>query len=356
MSNVLRFPDLDRIEEQASEWVAWLDSGSQDEARTRKLHEWLRQEPRHRKVLVEMAELMDRLSVLSKVSELFPLEEQAFADQNHGRHFGSGSYLRLATAGAAGAVILGVVLWSGSFSKWRSADDQFSTGTGDVRAVELADGSRVTLNTRSHIDVRFDPRQRKVLLGQGEALFEVARDRTRPFLVEAGGNLIRAVGTAFNVQVAKAGIEVTVTEGVVEIATHSPEGGFGDSSSKGTDAALASPPQATRVVAGQVARIERSIRDLRPIDSASVDAKLAWKRGELIFTGEPLQQVIAEVGRYTDRAIVITDDRIAHIPIGGHFAAGDIDNLLDILDHGFGVEVTRTGSGAIYLSKREAQR
>lgn len=277
-----------------------------------------------------------------------PIDEHASSIRNRPR---------LLTAGLAAMAVLLIAVWNAPFLERPepAAPTLFSTGVGELKTVTLPDGSRVTLNTSSRIDVRFDTQQRRVLLTRGEALFEVAHDSAWPFLVESGGNVIRAVGTAFNVRLVESGIEVMVTDGIVEITTNPSEKTVQAPEPGGT-AAPPAVPRVTRVLAGQVVTVEKETRALQPIDTAAIEARLAWQRGELIFEGEPLEEVVAEVSRYTNQSLIIADEKIRRIPIGGHFIVGDIENLLDILDHGFNIEATRTGTGRIYLAGREGSQ
>jgi len=110
------------------------------------------------------------------------------------------------------------------------------------------------------------------------------------------------------------------------------------------------PP--TRVSAGESAIIEGLEAHILPIEIEEIDVRLAWKRGQLVFQGDSLEYVVAEVSRYTDQSIAIVDDTIRDMRIGGRFEAGDVENLLDILQYGFNVEVTRFDEGQIHLASR----
>lgn len=179
------------------------------------------------------------------------------------------------------------------------------TRLGEVRVVTLEDGSVVTLNTASRIRVAFADARRTVTLEEGEALFDVARDPARPFVVEAGGTSVRAVGTSFSVKrLSDAPVEVLVREGVVEVG----------------QPATARPVRMTanmRIVTGRAAA--------RPIEITGneVDREIAWRSGRIAFEGEPLAQAAAAFGRYSDTRIIIEDPGIGREEITGLFASND---------------------------------
>src|SRR3546814_1649845 len=96
-------------------------------------------------------------------------------------------------------------------------DQQIQTAVGEIRRVPLSDGSLAAVNTQTSLDVTMKPQVREIALNDGEAWFQVAKDRARPFVVEVGDVRVRAVGTAFGVKRTAGGVDVQVTEGVVEV-------------------------------------------------------------------------------------------------------------------------------------------
>jgi len=184
----------------------------------------------------------------------------------------------------------------------------FETGIGETKVVPLDDGSLVTLNTQSQITVAYSAERRDISLVRGEALFDVAKDKARPFVVSAGGMQVRAVGTSFTVKlVPNEPVQVLVREGVVEV--------------KRPDVPTAPP---VRVSAGSQAVAS----DNTPIVAASVtpsevDKALAWRIGRIVFEGETLRTAAADFARYSDTRIVIDDAAVANMTITGLFVSND---------------------------------
>jgi transmembrane sensor len=365
MPNVLQFRLPQRAHEEAAAWIARIDgarSGEDVELLREPLREWLQADARNRKAFLELAAVWDNLDVVSELSALFPLEQPV---SKHRRRL-TGSL----AAAAAAAVLVGAAIFvvqgpalrpAREPSALRAFQADFETAVGGREAETLADGSVVTLNTDTRVEVRYVSASRDVYLLRGEANFEVAHDASHPFNVHVAGRIVQAIGTAFNVRLEPdSGVEVTVTEGKVRVtrALEPPASGEGRSTG-GSAAAL--PPEAfnATVAQGQLAKLARadghsaprpSIVRLEPVD---LDIKLAWQRGVLIFRGEPLEAMLAEVARYTTARFDIEDDALRDVRVGGYFRAGDVDSLLLALRENFNIESERVGADRIVL--RSAQ-
>lgn len=198
----------------------------------------------------------------------------------------------------------------------------YSTATGEVRAVPLADGSRITLNTGTRVEVALSDTGRQLALHSGEAFFEVAADRSRPFIVDADGFSAKAVGTAFTVRRLNARrVEVIVYEGVVEVT--------------GPD----------RNVAMLEANMRAEIDDQRGIhittlDGEALDRKLAWRDGKIGFTGESLAEAVREFNRYNTIQIDIAGEELAQRTITGWFSSRDPEAFAEAVARTFDAEIT----------------
>lgn len=217
---------------------------------------------------------------------------------------------------------MGVIGGGLSWMIWRQGQGRYASGIGEVRRIALEDGSTLLLNTASEVTVRFTKRQRDIRLVRGEALFEVAHDKSRPFIVQANDTAVRAVGTAFAVRLEAAQVDVTVTEGVVEVADAKAVAGLGAATSS------ASPPGVKRVAAHERLVIARArAPDVKPIAPADAERQLAWREGLVSFDGESLQTAVAEINRHNRRQIVVDDPALAAMPIVGVFRATDLDGF-----------------------------
>jgi len=212
----------------------------------------------------------------------------------------------------------------------------FKSEIGEQQVHNLPDGSVITLNTNSHVDVDFTESQRTVRLLKGEALFTVAKDIARPFVVVADNGIVRAIGTEFSVRLMSDSVDVVVSEGIVELSTLKPTRPI-----EGQLAALASDMSHTKslgvITAGQTAKIASSKATVALHPVAEIETKLAWQSGRLEFLGKPLDDVIKEVGRYTDLKIIIDDPDLQSLSFGGAFMVGDTDLLFRTLDSQYGI-------------------
>lgn len=194
-----------------------------------------------------------------------------------------------------------------------------ATGIGERRRIALDDGSTVTLNTATALSVDYSGQQRRVVLHDGEALFEVAKDPNRPFVVVAGNGEVRAVGTAFVVRRKDKCEHVTVTEGIVEVTV-----------------GRAAP---VRLEVGQ--RLGFGNGDQQNIRTVDVDALTAWQRGKLIFNRRPLQGVVAEMQRYHRGRIVVANEKLKTLQVTGVFDLADLDHLLRSVEETTKAQVIR---------------
>ena len=344
MSNVIDFPDGKTIDAEASAWIARLDRGQLGEAETNALRQWIDRSPDHYASINRLAHLWGDLDILSE----FLGQEPA---QVPGQEKPANKWLlwisRLRPAPAAGfalilvAIALGIFFNRSNYSQKDVWHASYTTLVGEQRTLLLRDQSRIQLNTNTHIEVTFDKQQRKVRLLTGEALFEVAPNKARPFLVYAGSSVIRAVGTAFVVRTENNEIALTVIEGRVELASLDD-----DTQDPGTSPAK----PVTTINAKQLLTRNRQVQMVQEMEEEELSRKLAWRDGLIVFSGEPLSYVVNEISRYTLVKFVITDPETSDLRIGGRFNIGEVDAMLDVLETGFGVEINRISKDLVHLS------
>jgi transmembrane sensor len=304
------------IEAQAVAWVARLDRLPGDAAAEAELAAWLAGDDRRRGALFRAQvawRMLDRTSALRGGRATAPdraenpAREAAIAA---GETPGEASALvsrrhvlwgGLAAAGLVGTVGLGMLLSHGPRQR-------IETTVGEIRRVPLADGSLMAVNTSTQLAVELRPEVRQVDLARGEAWFQVAHDRARPFIVEAGDVRVRAVGTAFSVRRTPAGAEVQVTEGVVEVW------------SVGREKAR------RRVAAGsRIAVLDAAGPQAVTEAGAEIDRSLAWRSGQLIFDGDTLGEAVAEFNRYNQVQVRIADPSLASERFVGRFRTNEPD-------------------------------
>ena len=215
------------------------------------------------------------------------------------------------------AVLLLACLAGGGGYWWLMRPADYHTGRGERRIVTLSDGSRLSLDSDSEVTVRYADHRRDLHLIKGQARFDVAHDRTRPFSVVAGNQRVIATGTAFNIDMAGPQILVTLIEGHVVVLTEN-----------GGEANVA---QAGRIELQAGQQLAASAHAPARIIPASIPRVTAWTAGQLIFDNEPLASVVDRINRYSDTQIFISDPAIGDLKISGVFNAGDAGNFVNIV-------------------------
>lgn len=363
MSQIVEFPDRGLVAEEAAEWLIRLDAdrAPTDEER-RALGEWMHRSPVHREELQNLAALWGRMNVLTELS--VPL-----AGASRPERASRKSWLIAVAAVAVVAIATSLLISrpatdssspiNGSPSNGSLSNGLYATAVGQQRTQTLADGSRVFLNTNSQIKVEFGAAERTIYLMQGEALFTVTKNRRWPFRVFAGNHLIEAVGTSFSVHLKGDELNVAVTEGRVALASVGLE----------AEVALDGASNHERTVrrslgaldAGQAVTIHPMVeqsasgsderRDvIEPVAPAEMAKRLAWREGVVMFSGERLEEVVAELSRYTTLTIEIPDASVRDMRIGGRFPIGETETMLAAFQTNLNLRVTRIDHDRVVLS------
>jgi transmembrane sensor len=239
------------------------------------------------------------------------------------------------------AVAAIVALVAGALG-WRFlGSERYETGVGEQRSVVLDDGSVVTLNTSSDIEVRMAKDHRVVELLSGEALFQVAHDPARPFDVAAGKTTVRAVGTQFNIDRRARATTVTVVEGKVAVFTGNAPGS-GAAALAGADLALAAGEQL--VVAPNVTP--------HP-ERANIETATAWTQRKLVFEHRALGEVADEFNRYNRERIEIQSPQLRSQEITGVFEANNPESFMTFLAKIPDVTVERSAGDGHYIVRQD---
>jgi transmembrane sensor len=326
---------------EASEWFIDFRAGDVDgEARLRFI-EWLRRSPEHIQAYLEVSGVWSelpssdpegRFDVASLIArardepDVIPLSQviprrastPPMAERRALRKLSRRPVLA-AAALALLASITALFLWINSDSA-RS----YSTGIGEQRTIQLPDGSTVELNARSRVKVRLTERRRDVALIEGQALFSVAKDKQRPFVVRAGDAEVRAVGTEFDVYKKQAETVVTVVEGRVE--TYSGADGAG----------------ATAIMLSAGEQLTVLPHTLTKPTRADTAAATAWVQKRLIFEETPLSEVAEEFNRYNRRPLAIDDAELQTLKISGVYSSTDPASLINFLRSQNSINVIET--------------
>ena len=300
---------------EAAVWIARLHGPDRSNLMERECRAWQARSPAHRRAFERGTDLwmeaagVNREAVARAAADRKP-EVAANAQRMKSWPFAA----MLTTAALAGVLVL--VPWQGG--------DSYETGVGEQRVVMLQDGTRMSLNTSTRVRVELGCSRRTVDLGGGEALFEVAKDASRPFIVRAAGSEVTATGTAFVVRYtpttegSRDALDVTLVEGRV-VVRGTPD----------VSPATESVP-AVAMVPGQRLRVAVRLRGQvgatpKPqMDRPHVDQMLAWKRGEAIFDNASLLEAVAEMNRYSSTPISWPGaDAPGDLRVSGVFKTGD---------------------------------
>jgi transmembrane sensor len=337
--------DAEAIEATAAAWLAQRDDAfTSDDAA--KFAAWCAADPRH---AAAVARLEGAWAALQPLRDFRPAaarhpDRDLLAQPARARVFAFPA--RALALAAAAALVLAAGWWTLS----PAPASVYATTVGGYQRVVLTDGSVLELNGDTAAEVRFTAAERRVLLARGEAHFTVAKNPARPFLVEAQGVAVRAVGTAFNVRLGAREVEVLVTEGKVAVSDVERI----DLIAHSTGAKLPSPPADTFLVAHDRALISAA-RDGAPVveriaPEAMRDA-LAWQGSRLVFVDTPLAEVAAQFNRRNAVQLVLADPSLATLPVGGSFRAENVEAFVRLLESGSDVVAERSDAARIVLRK-----
>ena len=351
MTNLVNFPSQRDPGEEAATWLIRMQGGLSAEEAAR-FEVWL-QDPLNRAAFQDCERLWKQMDSLTLLADMFPLRDAAKTERAERPRFPRAALATAFCCAIVGVLALFAFRGSGRLPLVTPPGGEiYSTAVGESQLVSLPDGSIITLNTDSRVEVRYAPAERDISLLRGEANFKVAKDPARPFNVRVGTRILQAVGTAFNVRLrAESDFEVTVTEGKVKVLVEDTPARTG-TAVKGNPA-----PQHTKVesmiTAQEIATVNASSDEVRHLQPNEIDERLAWQRGMLIFSGEPLGQVLDEVSRYTSTQFVLADDSLSSVRVGGYFPVGEVDNLLVALRDNFQINSRRDEDNRIVLSRAE---
>lgn len=322
-----KFLSSNSAADQAAAWFARRRSGTWAEADDTAFAAWLKAEPSHPAAWASYERLWDRLDAVRDDPKILAIREAA--RRRAARHETLRRSGRLAAALAAG-VVLGVSVWwtmhnsvtaptrpslpmaASSPNPAPGLARDAATEIGERSILVLADGSKVTLNTASAVHTDFTGQERHVTLLRGEAFFDVAKDPTRPFVVSVGSRRVIAVGTAFDVRMQDRQIKVTLVEGKVRIVR-----------AAGPTAASSTSRQSVPTVdlepGSTLVAEEDGLDQVKHVDAARATS---WTTGKLVFDGERLADVVAEMNRYSHERLEIADPALNGRRVSGVFEPG----------------------------------
>ncbi len=345
MSNVVAISRDDERMEAANRWIVMVDEGlSADDLRA--LEDWLAEDPKNLPELLDAARVWDRTDKLSRLAELFP--EPVTRRRYKPR--------LIPAVVAAGLIVMVVSVFFLTTSSVPDRDERellsvmqsertYETEIGEQSTALLPDGTAVVLNTNTRVAVTYTAGARVLNLERGEIHIEVAEDPSRPLSVIAGDRIVQALGTAFSIEITHdQKIELVVTEGKVVVGVHETH-----AAQSAVPPILAQSPSNT-VAAGEELLLGTPEEVVTPVSIEDIEVKLSWREGSLIFRGEPLEEALTEVERYTTVEFVFMDEELKKRSVSGRYRAGDVDALLTVLRINFDISYEYSDDGRVLLS------
>ncbi len=337
------------VEKAAGDWLAKRDRGL-SAAEAVAFTDWKSADPRHAAELARLDATWSALDTADEVPEIMAISREVDDRLERRDQKGRRSWWLVgALAAASVALVVTRTDWlpvpTANSAVVIAPSPTYRIVPGQAQQLTLADGTIVELNADSAVEPAFTLQERRVRLVRGEAHFAVVRDAARPFVVQAGDVAIRAVGTAFDVRIGPAGVQLLVTEGKVRV----------DAAIAGLPASPATP----LVVAGERLVVTAGNRAsdlaaLRPETLApdEIERSLAWKRPQLIFERTPLAEAVKAFNRFNRGKLVIADPALAGRILGGTFQADNVEAFVHLLEAGFDVAAERRGDSETILRQR----
>jgi len=340
MTKIYDLKISDKLMEQAADWFLNLQQEDVSAETCVEWQDWLSKSELHEAAFRRIEDLWGKLDMATDLP--WPSEKDIMLDQDK-EHIHKSTFRITAFVGAIAASLLIIV--GVTFSVFQGfnpvpQETTYQTAIGEHKTVTLEDGSQITIGAKSIINVDYKTHRRDISLVRGEAVFQVAKDKSRPFVVKVGKGSVTAVGTAFNINSNTSNVTVTVLEGIVDVVPELMAGEITKNLLK------------KRVTAGKTISYN-NYGHASAITKANIDAVTSWEQGFLVKVDIPLGQMIDDVNRYSSKEIVIGDSKLKNIKFTGTIFEGRIDNWLKGLELGYPIKVVDTGQNTILLLAKE---
>ncbi|MGF6457692.1 FecR family protein [Pseudomonas frederiksbergensis] len=290
------------VRDDAARWFVRLQEPAVNAEERRGFEVWLDEHPQHR-------DEYQMLQSLWAAADLLPAKRLHALCETSPARGKRRPLVRYAVAASVLAVALGLGLFSG-LNPPATYTAEYSTALGERRHVALPDGSVIDLNSRSQVQVRYEKDRRGIELTQGEAMFSVEHDSSRPFVVEAGSGKVTVTGTRFDVRRDSTETRVAVEQGTVKVQ------GDGD--------------EFVSLTAGLGTRVDAQgkVAVAYAVNPAELTA---WRSGKLVFNNASLSEVAEEVSRYREKPLTVGSAKVGNLRLTSVFKSDNTDALLKAL-------------------------
>lgn len=331
------------VHEIAAEWVMAEEGEGLAPEREAARDVWLAEHPAHVAAYDAVRGAMGQVDGVSADPRILALRASALSAKG-----GPGPVWRMA-AGVVGAVVLlggGTAVVMGDHSPSAATavlervkhpgEAVYRTAIGERSTVTLPDGSVATLNTDTVLRIAYNDTARGVRLVRGQALFEVAHAKARPFEVYAGDRVITAIGTTFDVRLDGTKVKVALLEGKVRV--------------RGRETPAAAPTPQLVMVPGEL--LEARPAEPMKVRNEDLSLETSWRAGVLVFDETPLAEAVAELNRYSDKHLVVDDPALAAFHVSGVFKTGDVDRFANTVAEILPVKPETRADGSVKLAPR----
>ncbi|QDE28923.1 FecR family protein [Paremcibacter congregatus] len=345
------------LNDLAAFWYSRIESGMITGAEKKEFESWISEDGDHEKAFREMAGITGQAFALSDLLRTHHDLEKTLLGQDvldaavlvkahQGKQIRGRMLNVFARVAAALLVVLGSIwLWDGGF--WGPTTERYNTAVGEQKKILLKDGSVLTLNTNSEIEVAMTESVRRLHLKRGEVYFDVAKDKNRPFEVAVSNAYVKAVGTAFNIKQAGPQVAVLVTEGEVEVRSN-----FAAQNDSHSTRVI--KPTTEILVAGDQLVFGAEKAQKVKLEEEWVSRETLWREGRIILDEKSLLEIAREIQPYIKERIVIADEEVAAFKAGGVFKLGEMGSFFNALEEALPVQVIRE-KNVIILMRRSSE-
>ena len=370
--------------EQAARWFLWLRDHKADPAKVEVFQRWCNNSGQNRRAYEKVEHLWQACNGVDPLDLPWPTELELAQDEYDGSYSlplpaqGGGAGVLsgnnfvldrkskaksrfLVSWRAAAAVCLTAVLLAFTAPKlmeWAGRPTPYySTDVAQQRVETLSDGSVITLGGATRLSVQYSRDLRRVVLEQGEAYFEVAKDSTRPFVVRVADSEVRAVGTAFNIVRRDDAATVSVIEGVVDV-TQSGTVPAQPAAAQGgqTQSQTAASNRQERLTRGQELTFSRDGDTWKTKQHGNLDRATGWRDGRLAYIDERLDRVLQDINRYSPQKIVIGDWELGDLRYTGTVFSKDVTSWLQGLEQAFALRVLTVDDRTVLVKNTTSKK
>ncbi|MFD1331987.1 FecR family protein [Methylopila musalis] len=313
----------DLLDGEALDWFVRLQAETGDPATARGFREWLEGHPGRERAFAKIASVWGAPEFLVASHNIADAASRREGERRR----------RLKSRVKRGAIVASVMLLAfgvtrfSEFSLWMRAD--YVTAVGERRAIPLPDGSTMTLNTGSAVELDFEHGDRGVTLLQGEAFFDVARDEARPFKVSGRFGRVVVKGTAFSVRFDPLADTIVLSRGAVDVSR------------------LSRPEDSTHLTSGDAVSVTATA--VLPVRRVDLARSLEWMEGRISFFERPFGEVLDELGRYYSGRVFLANGRLARIAVSGSYRLDQPDVAIRSLAEAAGAVATVLPGGIIIV-------